>query len=89
MNKIVNDIKQFVKEFDYSLLDPNQEDKGLYKVIENSNFLDFLKTITEIDVYSKDIAEELETQMIKIKEQRELIEGQREEIMKSILDDKE
>ena len=37
----------------------------------------------------KDIAEELETQMIKIKEQRELIEGQREEIMKSILDDKE
>ena len=37
----------------------------------------------------KDIAEELETQMIKIKEQRELIEGQREEIIKSILDDKE
>ena len=37
----------------------------------------------------KDIAEELETQMIKIKEQRELIENQREEIMKSILDDKE
>ena len=37
----------------------------------------------------KDIAEELETQMIKIKEQRELIESQREEIMKSILDDKE
>jgi len=37
----------------------------------------------------KDIAEELETQMIKIKEQRELIENQREEIIKSILDDKE
>jgi len=35
----------------------------------------------------KDIAEELETQMIKIKEQRELIEDQREEIMKSILND--
>ena len=30
---------------------------------------------------------ELETQMIKIKEQRELIDNQREEIMKSILDD--
>ena len=41
------------------------------------------------EVKIKDIAEELETQMIKIKEQRELIEGQREEIMKSILDDKE
>ena len=53
MIKIVNEIRQFVKEFDYSLLDPNQEDKGLYQVIENSNFLDFLKTITEIDVYSK------------------------------------
>ena len=37
----------------------------------------------------KDIAEELETQMIKIKEQRGLIENQREEIIKSILDDKE
>ena len=37
----------------------------------------------------KDIAKELEIQMTKIKEQRELIEGQREEIMKSILDDKE
>ena len=37
----------------------------------------------------KDIAEELETQMIKIKEQRGLIENQREEIMKSILDDNE
>ena len=35
----------------------------------------------------KDIAEELETQMIKIKEQRELIEDQRKEIMESILDD--
>ena len=62
MHKIVNDIRQFVKEFDYSLLDPNQEDKGLYKVIENSNFLDFLKTITEIDVYSKDIAEEFKNE---------------------------
>ena len=40
-------------------------------------------------IRDRDIAEELETQMIKIKEQRELIEGQREEIMKSILDDKE
>ena len=62
MIKIVNEIRQFVKEFDYSLLDPNQEDKGLYKVIENSNFLDFLKTITEIDVYSKDIAEEFKNE---------------------------
>ena len=35
----------------------------------------------------KDIAKELEIQMTKIKEQRELIENQREEIMKSILDD--
>ena len=62
MIKIVNEIKQFVKEFDYSLLDPNLEDKGLYKVIENSNFLDFLKTITEIDVYSQDIAEEFKNE---------------------------
>jgi len=35
----------------------------------------------------KDIAKELEVQKTKIKEQRELIENQREEIMKSILDD--
>ena len=35
----------------------------------------------------KDIAKEIEIQMTKIKEQRELIENQREEIMKSILDD--
>ena len=62
MHKIVNEIRQFVKEFDYSLLDPNQEDKGLYKVIENLNFLDFLKTITEIDVYSQDIAEEFKNE---------------------------
>ena len=53
-----------------------------------SNIIPFPKTnIREVKI--KDIAEELETQMIKIKEQRELIEGQREEIMKSILDDKE
>ena len=45
------------------------------------------KNIREVKI--KDIAEELEIQMIKIKEQRELIENQREEIMKSILDDKE
>ena len=55
---------------------------------KKSNIIPFPKTnIGEVKI--KDIAEELETQMIKIKEQRELIEGQREEIMKSILDDKE
>ena len=55
---------------------------------KKSNIIPFRKTnIREVKI--KDIAEELETQMIKIKEQRELIEGQREEIMKSILDDKE
>ena len=53
---------------------------------KKSNIIPFPKTR---EVKIKDIAEELETQMIKIKEQRELIEGQREEIMKSILDDKE
>jgi hypothetical protein len=37
----------------------------------------------------KDIAKELEIQMTKIKEQRELIENQRKEIRESILDDKE
>ena len=52
---------------------------------KKSNIIPFPKTnIREVKI--KDIAEELETQMIKIKEQRELIEGQREEIMKSILD---
>ena len=55
---------------------------------KKSNMIPFpKKNIREVKI--KDIAEELETQMIKIKEQRELIEGQREEIMKSILDDKE
>ena len=54
---------------------------------KKSNIIPFPKTnIREVKI--KDIAEELETQMIKIKEQRELIENQREEIMKSILDDK-
>ena len=55
---------------------------------KKSNIIPFPKTNTR-EVKIKDIAEELETQMIKIKEQRELIEGQREEIMKSILDDNE
>ena len=55
---------------------------------KKNNIIPFPKTnIREVKI--KDIAEELETQMIKIKEQRELIENQREEIMKSILDDKE
>ena len=55
---------------------------------KKSNIIPFpKKNIREVKI--KDIAEELEIQMIKIKEQRELIEGQREEIMKSILDDKE
>ena len=55
---------------------------------KKNNIIPFPKTnIREVKI--KDIAEELEIQMIKIKEQRELIEGQREEIMKSILDDKE
>ena len=56
--------------------------------MSKDNIITFPKTnIREVKI--KDIAEELEIQMIKIKEQRELIEGQREEIMKSILDDKE
>ena len=55
---------------------------------KKSNIIPFpKKNIREVKI--KDIAEELEIQMIKIKEQRELIESQREEIMKSILDDKE
>ena len=55
---------------------------------KKSNIIPFpKKNIREEKI--KDIAEELETQMIKIKEQRELIENQKEEIMKSILDDKE
>jgi len=53
---------------------------------KKSNIIPFPKTnIREVKI--KDIAEELETQMIKIKEQRELIEDQRKEIMESILDD--
>jgi len=53
---------------------------------KKSNIISFPKTnIREVKI--KDIAEELETQMIKIKEQRELIEDQRKEIMESILDD--
>ena len=35
----------------------------------------------------KDIAEELETQMIKIKEQRELIDNEKKYIMESIFND--
>jgi len=55
---------------------------------KKNNIIPFPKTnIREVKL--KDITEELETQMIKIKEQRELIENQREEIIKSILDDKE
>ena len=55
---------------------------------KKSNIIPFpKKNIREVKI--KDIAEELETQMIKIKEQRELIESQKEDIMKSILDDKE
>ena len=55
---------------------------------KKNNIIPFPKTnIREVKI--KDIAEELETQMIKIKEQRGLIENQREEIMKSILDDNE
>ena len=51
-----------------------------------NNIITFPKTnIREVKI--KDIAKELETQMIKIKEQRELIEDQRKEIMESILDD--
>ena len=53
---------------------------------KKSNIIPFpKKNIREVKI--KDIAEELETQMIKIKEQRELIEDQRKEIMESILDD--
>lgn len=56
------------------------------KKMTKNNIITFPKTnIREVKI--KDIAKELETQMIKIKEQRELIDNQREEIMKSILDD--
>ena len=55
---------------------------------KKSNIIPFPKTnVREVKI--KDIAEELDTQMIKIKEQREMIENQKEEILKSILDDKE
>ena len=53
---------------------------------KKSNIIPFPKTnIREGKL--KDIAKELEIQMTKIKEQRELIEDQRKEIMESILDD--
>ena len=53
-------IKNFVKSFDYTILNSNLNDKILYKVLENPKFLDFIKTITEIDVYSEIVAKDFE-----------------------------
>ena len=54
---------------------------------KKSNIIPFPKTnIREVKI--KDIAEELETQMIQIKEQRELIDEQKKYIIESILNDK-
>ena len=56
--------------------------------MSKDNVIQFPKSnIREVKI--RDIANDIANQMIKIKEQRELIEGQREEIIKSILDDKE
>ena len=53
---------------------------------KKSNIIPFPKTnIREVKI--KDIAEELETQMIKIKEQRELIDNEKKYIMESIFND--
>jgi hypothetical protein len=53
---------------------------------KKSNIISFPKTnIREVKI--KDIAEELETQMIKIKEQRELIDNEKKYIMESIFND--
>ena len=53
-------IKNFVKSFDYTILNSNLNDKILYKVLENPKFLDFIKTITETDVYSEIVAKDFE-----------------------------
>ena len=51
-----------------------------------NNVIAFPKTnIREVKI--KDIAKELETQMIKIKEQRELIDNEKKYIMESIFND--
>ncbi len=57
---ITQAIKNFVKSFDYTILNSNLNDKILYKVLENPKFLDFIKTITEIDVYSEIVAKDFE-----------------------------
>lgn len=53
-------IKNFVKSFDYTILNSNLNDKILYKLLENPKFLDFIKTITETDVYSEIVAKDFE-----------------------------
>tara|TARA_Y100000385_G_C13021071_1_gene606209 strand:+ start:281 stop:448 length:168 start_codon:yes stop_codon:yes gene_type:complete len=51
-----------------------------------NNVITFPKTnIREVKI--KDIAKELEVQMIKIKEQRELIDNEKKYIMESIFND--
>ena len=57
---ITQAIKNFVKSFDYTILNLNFNDKILYKVLENPKFLDFIKTITETDVYSEIVAKDFE-----------------------------
>jgi len=54
--------------------------------MKKNNVITFPKTnIREVKI--KDIAKELETQMIKIKEQRELIDNEKKYIMESIFND--
>jgi glutamine synthetase type III len=58
--KIVNKIKQFVDEFNYSLLNIKNQSGNMMKVIEDQNFQDFLKIITKTDTYSENIANEFQ-----------------------------
>ena len=60
MIKIVNKIKQFVDEFNYSLLNIKNQSGNMMKVIEDQNFQDFLKIITKTDTYSENIANEFQ-----------------------------
>ena len=60
MKKVVQEIKNFIDKFDYSLLNIKDLNTSLMKVIEDQNFQDFLKTITKTDTYSEDIANEFQ-----------------------------
>lgn len=55
--------------------------------MSDDNIIQFPKTnIREVKI--RDIAEDIANQMIQIKEQRELIDGQKKYIIESILNDK-